>query len=145
MTVDVLTHAIIRRPREIVAEFAGNPTNAPRWYANISSVEWKTELPVAVGAQVAFVAHFLRRELRYTYEIVEFIPSERMVMRTAQGPFPMETSYRWESTPAGHTRMMLRNRGNPSGFSRIAAPFMKRAMRRANTKDLLALKKLLES
>ena len=145
MSVDVLTQTIIPRPREIVAEFAGNPTNAPQWYANISSVEWKTEPPVAVGTQVAFVAHFLRRELRYTYEVVEFVPSKRMVMRTAQGPFPMETSYCWESTPDGNTRMMLRNRVNPSGFSRIAAPFMKRAMRRANTKDLLALKEILES
>jgi hypothetical protein len=41
--------------------------------------------------------------------------------------------------------MTLRNRGNPSGFSRFAAPIMRRAMRRATTKDLARLKALLEA
>ena len=40
--------------------------------------------------------------------------------------------------------MTLRNRGNPSGFSRLAAPFIRTAMRRAVRKDLKALKQLLE-
>jgi len=41
--------------------------------------------------------------------------------------------------------MALRNRGEPSGFSKVAAPVMAAAMRRANTKDLRQLKQLLES
>jgi hypothetical protein len=41
--------------------------------------------------------------------------------------------------------MTLRNRGNPAGFSRFAAPVMELAMRRATTKDLARLKALLES
>ena len=65
-------------------------------------------------------------------------------MRTADGPFPMETTYTWEATPEGETRMTLRNRGNPSGFSRIAAPMMERAMRRATSRDLARLKAILE-
>jgi hypothetical protein len=40
--------------------------------------------------------------------------------------------------------MMLRNRGIPAGFSRLAAPFLSLAMRRANQKDLARLKDLLE-
>ena len=66
-------------------------------------------------------------------------------MRTAEGPFPMETSYAWTDTPEGHTRMVLRNRGTPAGFSRLVAPFMALAMRRANQKDLARLKEILES
>ena len=96
-----------------------------------------------VGSEVAFVAHFLGRELRYTYEIVEHTP-QSLVMRTAQGPFPMETSYRYDPLPDGATRVTLRNRGTPSGFSRLAAPFMGIAMRRATSKDLRALKDVLE-
>ena len=91
-----------------------------------------------------FVAQFLRRRLAYTYEVVELDPERRLVMRTADGPFPMETTYMWEETGTGQTRMTLRNRGNPAGFSRVVAPVMERAMRRATSKDLSRLKAMLE-
>jgi hypothetical protein len=142
--VDVLTETVIGRPVGEVAAYAGDPTNAPEWYANISTVEWQTPPPVAVGSRMAFVADFLGRRLAYTYEVTELVPGERLVMRTAQGPFPMETTYTW--APAGDgTRMTLRNRGRPSGFSAVARPVMAAAMRRANTKDLARLKALLEA
>ena len=142
--VDVSTHIVIKRARQHVSSFASNPDNVPAWYTNISSVEWKTSPPLRVGSQVAFVAHFLGRRIAYTYEIVELIPGERLVMRTAEGPFPMETTYTWEDAPGGGTRMTLRNRGRPSGFSRLASPFMARAIRRANRDDLRRLKAILE-
>ena len=143
MAVDVLTEITIDRSCEEVAAFAGDPSRAPEWYVNIRSVEWQTEPPLRVGSQIAFVAHFLGRRLAYTYEIVEHAPGQRLVMRTAQGPFPMETTYTWQTTDAG-TRMTLRNRGEPAGFSRLLAPFMASAMRRANRKDLARLKAVLE-
>ena len=93
---------------------------------------------------MAFVARFLGRRMAYTYEVVELEPGRKLVMRTAQGPFPMETTYTWEPAGEGETRMTLRNRGEPSGFSKIAAPLMKAAMRRANLKDLALLKTILE-
>lgn len=144
MAVDVLTETLIHRPVEEVAAFVGDPMNAPRWYVNIKSVEWKTRPPATIGTRIAFVAHFLGRRIAYTYEIVELVANQRLVMRTAHGPFPMETSYEWEAVGAGSTRMTLRNRGEPAGFSRMIAPFMASAMRRANQKDLACLKELLE-
>jgi len=144
MLVDVSSQIVIARPRHEVAEYCANPGNAPAWYVNIKTVEWKTPPPVRVGSQVAFVAHFLGRRLAYTYEVVEWVPHERFVMRTAQGPFPMETIYTWETTSAGGTRMTLRNRGTPAGFPALIAPLMARMIRRANRKDLAALKALLE-
>ena len=142
--VDVVTETVIRRPRYEVAAYAGDPANAPEWYANIASVEWQTPPPVAVGSRMDFVANFLGRRLAYTYEVTELVPGERMVMRTAQGPFPMETTYTWQALDAGATRMTLRNRGRPAGFSRLVAPFMAAAVRRANRADLARLRSVLE-
>jgi uncharacterized protein YndB with AHSA1/START domain len=145
VSVDVETTVVINRPRDAVAAYAATPDNVPVWYVNIRSIEWQTAPPLTVGSRIAFVAHFLGRRLAYTYEVVDYVPNERLVMRTSEGPFPMETSYAWQTTADGQTRMTLRNRGTPSGFSRIAAPFMARAMRRANEKDLALLKLTLET
>lgn len=144
MLVDVSTHIEIARPRQKVAEFAADPDNVPLWYQNIKSVEWKTPAAVAVGSRIAFVAHFLGKRMQYTYEIVEFIPGYRLVMQTAEGPFPMQTIYTWNTIAEG-TKMTLQNRGVPTGFSVLVAPFLQFAMRRANRKDLAQLKRLLES
>ena len=56
----------------------------------------------------------------------------------------MTTTYEWSEAPGGATRMTLRNHGEPSGFSAVAAPLMARAMKRANRKDLERLKAVLE-
>jgi uncharacterized protein YndB with AHSA1/START domain len=144
MAVDIQCARTIRRPRSEVAAYAADPDNTTSWYANIKAVEWETPRPLAVGSRIAFVATFLGRRLAYTYEIRELVPGERLVMSTAQGPFPMETTYTWEDTGDGATRMTLRNRGEPSGFKKVAAPVMARAMRRAMAKDLERLGAILE-
>ena len=144
MSVDVVTETEIARPRAEVAAYATDPDSATEWYENIESAEWRTPPPLAAGTRIAFVARFLGRRLEYTYEVAEHVPGERFVMLTADGPFPMETTYSWEDRPGGATRMTLRNRGEPAGFAGLAAPLMERAMRRANRKDLRRLKELLE-
>ena len=142
--VDVTSSILISCPIGQVAEYASNPDNAIEWYVNIKSVEWKTAKPLEVGSQIAFKARFLGRELSYVYEIKELIPNSKLVMRTADGPFPMETTYTWTLVEDGSTKMTLRNIGQPAGFSKIVAPLMRVAMRRANLKDLKLLKKILE-
>jgi ligand-binding SRPBCC domain-containing protein len=144
MAVDVVTEVQIARPREEVAAFAADPSNATAWYKNIKAVEWETPPPVAVGSKLRFRAQFLGRTLEYTYEVRELDPARRFVMATAQGPFPMETTYAWEDAAPGGTKMTLRNRGEPSGFAAVAAPVMTLAMRKANEADLRRLKALLE-
>ncbi|WP_322937442.1 SRPBCC family protein [Nocardioides bizhenqiangii] len=143
MGVDVVVETTIARPVAEVAAYAGDPSNAPEWYASITSVEWRTEPPVKVGSEMDFIARFLGRTLSYTYRVTELVPGRRLVMETAQGPFPMRTTYTWEPAD-GSTRMTLQNAGSPAGFGRIAAPVMEAAMRRATTKDLARLKAMLE-
>jgi ligand-binding SRPBCC domain-containing protein len=144
VAADVVTETTIARPRSEVASFAADPANATAWYKNIQSVEWETEPPLRVGSRLRFSARFLGRTLAYTYEVREHDPGRRFVMSTAQGPFPMETTYTWEDAGERATLMTLRNRGQPSGFASISVPLMARAMRRANEADLRRLKALLE-
>jgi uncharacterized protein YndB with AHSA1/START domain len=142
--VDVTTGIDIDRPRRMVAAYVADPDHVPDWYANIDQIMWETEKPLTIGTRLAFVARFLGRTLSYTYEVTDFVPEERLVMATAEGPFPMETSYMWTDISEQRTHMTLRNRGTPAGFAGLSAPVMAAAMRRANRKDLAALKSLLE-
>lgn len=143
--VDIFTEIIINKPLAFVAAYAANPDNAPKWYENIKSAVWKTEKPLVVGSRVAFVAHFMGRELAYTYGFTELIPGRKLVMKTFEGPFPMETTYTWTEIDEKTTRMTLRNSGNPSGFSKLLAPLLVAQMRKANNKDLKKIKEILES
>ena len=144
MAVDVVTEIVIDRPVEVVAAYATDPDHAPEWYKNIESVAWETPPPLRVGSRLGFVARFLGRRLSYTYEIRDYVSGERLVMATAEGAFPMETTYAWSPAGEGATRMTLRNRGEPAGFSKVTAPAMAAAMRRANEKDLAKLRTILE-
>lgn len=142
--MDVQVETVIARPRDVVAAYAGDPSNAPEWYANISSVEWRTPPPVQLGSRMDFVASFMGRRIAYTYEVVDLVPGERLVMRATEGPLAMETTYTWSDADGG-TRMSLRNRGGPGGLQRLLAPLMTMAVRRATTKDLAQIKHILES
>jgi hypothetical protein len=142
--VDVTTEIDIAKPRLEVATYASDPDHATDWYENITAVGWRTPRPLAVGSRLAFVASFLGRKIEYTYEVREHVPGERFVMSTAEGPFPMETTYTWRDLGGGVTRMALRNRGEPRGLSKFAGPVLARAVRRANRKDLQRLKVVLE-
>jgi uncharacterized membrane protein len=144
-TVDVLTEIVIARPAGVVAAYAADPSNAPAWYQNITSVTWETGPPVQAGSRMTFTARFLRRRLAYTYEVTDVVPGERLVMRTASGPFPMETTYTWQPARDGSTRMTLRNRGEPAGFPRLMTPLLAAAVGRANRKDLRKLRAILQA
>ncbi|MBV1779724.1 SRPBCC family protein [Paeniglutamicibacter sp. ABSL32-1] len=142
--VDVKCQLVIQRPRPLVAGFAADPGNAPQWYANIGSAVHRGGPTLGVGTMVDFAARFMGRELKYTYEVVQWVPESKLVMRTAQGPFPMQTTYTWTDEGTA-TRMVLANTGEPAGFSRVAGFLMAPMMRRAMAKDLRKLKELLES
>jgi Polyketide cyclase / dehydrase and lipid transport len=146
LAVDVLTEITIRRPCAEVADYAADPHNAPTWYENIESIEWRTDPPLAVGSEIEFVARFMGRRLTYTYRVAEFARRERLVMKTSEGPFPMETTYTWTASDETSTRMTLRNRGGATGaLARVFSPIESFMVRRATRKDLARLGTILES
>jgi len=145
MSVDVRTEVKIDRPRTELAAYASDPDNVTAWSENIKAVEWKTPKPVVVGSRISFVPQFLGRRLTYTYEVREYVLSERFAMSTSEGPFPMEATYISRDAASGGTTMELRNRGEPSGFSKVAAPMILGTMHRTNGKDPARLKAILES
>jgi uncharacterized protein YndB with AHSA1/START domain len=145
LAVDVLTEITIARPLHEVAAYAANPDNAPEWYENIESVAWRTEPPLRVGSEMTFVARFMGRRLSYVYRTLEFEPTQRLVMSTVDGPFPMETTYTWTAVDDSTTKMTLRNRGGATGLMGLFGPLEAIAVRRATKKDLLRLGAILES
>lgn len=145
VSVDVRTEIEIDRPRDEVATYTIDPSNATEWYRNIRSVEWETPPPLVVGSRLRFRARFVGRDLAYTYEIRELVSGARLVMGTTDGPLGMETTYTFDDAPGGGTRVGLRNRGGPTGFAKVLSSVMAKAIRRENTKDLALLKEILES
>ncbi|UTT39250.1 SRPBCC family protein [Glutamicibacter mishrai] len=143
--VDVSTSIVIDRPLSMVAGYTMNPLNAPAWYQNIRSVRRLDQEDFGLGSRTAFEARFLGRDLSYTYEVTTLLEDKELVMATAQGPFPMRTTYKFETVSPTATRVELRNDGEPHGFSKLLAPLIQTMMRRANMADLRALKKTLEN
>jgi hypothetical protein len=141
--VDVVTDTIIHASLKQVAEYASDPDNASEWYVNIKYAVWQSPKPLSIGSKIAFAAEFLGRKLSYVYEVTE-LSENKMVMRTTDVPFPMETTYLWDKLDENRTRMTLRNRGTPSGFSKLFSPFMSLMMKKANQKDLNKIKEILE-
>lgn len=143
--VDVTSEIIINASIEEVAGFTSDPDNATAWYKNIKSVEWQTPKPLQPGSRIAFTANFLNKQLSYVYEVTEFIPEKKLIMQTAGGPFPMQTIYTWQKINDATTKIILTNKGSPSGFSKIFVPIMSAAIKWANKKDLKKLKSILEN
>lgn len=127
-------------PLAKVWDFMSNPENATAWYKNIISSEWiEGNDTVRKGAKARFSAQFMGKRMDYVYEFSAVAPPVQLVMKTASGPFPMQTEYKLESTGMQSTRIELINEGEPRGFAFWLMPFMKMMMKAANKKDLLQL------
>lgn len=150
--MDVTVRTVYEAPRDLVASIAGDPAQAARWFGNVRYVRWHAEPGVTVGACVDLVSQQLGRELAYTYEIVDIVPGERLVMRSER-PFRVETSLTWwdeEPAPAEEhlperprTGMALRNAGWPAGMTTLGSGAVTLGMKRAMRRDLERLRLVL--
>jgi hypothetical protein len=142
--VDVIVHADIDRRPDVVAAYAMDSENDPRWIGGISSARRLTPPPTGVGTRVERIASFRGKRIEYVMDVVEHVPRKRIVLKTVKGPFPMEVTYRFEDRSPG-TRVHIRVAGNPGGFYWLAGPLLARGVKRNVGRDLKNLKKLLES
>jgi hypothetical protein len=145
MVIQVLTEVEIEAPQKLVARYATDPTNSSAWYKHVLAVEGPDPAPLQHGSAFTLVARIppgITR--RFPYEVVNLVEGKRLIIRTEDGPFPMQTTYSW-LTRDGRTVMTMRNEISPRGPARIVAPLLVAGMRRANHKDLLRLKSILES
>jgi hypothetical protein len=116
--VDVTTAIVINRPPAVVAAVAGDPGHASLWLVHLTAVHWS---------------------------VVQRVPGERLVLRTDDGPFPLELTTTWEAWDDPETTVVrLHTMGSPTGARRLLGGVLAAAMKRANGKDLLELKQLLE-
>jgi hypothetical protein len=110
-------------------------------------VRWSFDVGFELGELIDLGAHGAGDQAAHQLRVrpVEAGSSAKVkVMRTAQGPFPMETTYTWQPVDLDRTRMTCGTRGEPAGFARVTAPVIAAAMGRANQKDLANLKRILE-
>ena len=143
MSIDVTVETAIARPREEVAAFALDPANDTAWIGSISESRRVTDGPLAPGSRVARVASFLGKRIEYVNEIDELVSGERLVMHSVAGPFPMRITYEFVDGDGGSVAR-IRVEGDAGGFYALAAPALRRKVRRSVEADLAALKGLLE-
>ena len=143
VATDVRVEQRIERPRAEVAGYVTDWRNDPTWIKALTGVRLLTEPPLRVGSQVERVANFRGRTIAYVNEVAELEPGSRLVMKSVEGPFPMTVAYEFEAAGDG-TLVRIRAQGDATGFYRLAAPVLSRAVRRTITADLKRLKKLLE-
>jgi len=136
MDHDVLSQIEIDRPRSEVADYVSDPENATEWSQNISKAAWKSPKPLSAGSEFAFEARFMDQTRELTYQVTEYVPGESLVMSSTSGPYPMETGYRFSDTPAGGTKVELRNVAHDAD--------MVSALEIGNRQDLARLKSILE-
>jgi hypothetical protein len=161
MSVDVTVEQRIERPRDEVAHFAMDPANDTRWILALDSAR---VLPrarggpgsgpagggddgpddVGPGTRVERVAGFLGRRIEYVNEIEEYDPPRRLSMRSVKAPFPMTVVYEFEDAGDGATLARIRAGGDTRGFYSLAGPLLNQMVKRGISRDLEALKDLME-
>jgi hypothetical protein len=142
--VAVTTDIVINLPREKVAEFATNPDTVYLWYAPIRSVEWQSPPPLQVGSKLAVTIEWFGLLLQNSFQVVEYIPGQKLIVRSVNEIFQLEITLGWHAIDGRTTRMTIRSRGLPVGFSKVLTPLIAWVVKRINHRDLKFLKRLLE-
>ena len=118
------------------------------WDPGVTEGTMLTPEPVGRGSRFALRAGFLGRTVPLEYEIIEFEPSTRVVLR-AETPFVRSidtiTFATAGGTPSAATVVTYDARLEPKGLARLAGPLLALAFRRIGDRAALGLRERLRS
>jgi hypothetical protein len=143
MTIDVRAAILIRRPRDVVADYMFDARHEAEWTTGVVVSRPLTNGALRPGSRVERVTKFLGREFTYQY-CVTAREDDSAVDLSVDKPFPMRIRYELADEGCG-TLASIRARGDAGRFFRIGGPLLALMVRRNIARDLAALKARLEN
>jgi uncharacterized protein YndB with AHSA1/START domain len=135
----------IRRPAVEVFAFVTEFPNDPLWQRGKKSCTWTSAGGLMVGATYAQHASFLGKDVHQNFTVLELEPPRRVKYESKDGSFPLLVTRTVEDLGARGSRFTETVDGDAGRFFNMAAPLLQPLVKRTITRDLDALKKLLES
>jgi hypothetical protein len=120
-----------------------DPENDGRWTTGVISCRPLVPGRLRPGSRVERTVRFGGRVFSYEY-VVTAAEGDRFVEMQVEKPFPIWIRYELAEESSG-TRVRIHTKGDPKGFFRLAAPWMKRSVRKSITSDLANLKSQVEA
>jgi hypothetical protein len=117
---------------------------AAEWDPGVAEGTSLTPEPVGLGSRFALRAAFLGRTVPLEYEIIEFEPSTRVVLRAETPLLRSIDTITFESAP-GATVVTYDARLEPIGPARLARPFLALAFRRVGDRAAVGLRERLRA
>lgn len=145
MSVEVAVSEVIERPVELVAAFVVDPSNLRRWAKQVAAAEWTTDPPVRLGSRVR-----LRRTGRAgsavdDYEVCEYDLGHQVGLRSVDTTPTTTITYTWRAVSDRVTHMTVRTVIDSTSRPGPVESIQRVIVRRSTTRDLRALKRILES
>jgi uncharacterized protein YndB with AHSA1/START domain len=132
----------IARPVEEVFSFVTDTTNDPQWHTDVIDATKISDGPIGKGTAFSVVIKFMgKKEGRW--DIVEFEPNRREVIKVTAKPVSPTLTYRFEQANGG-TRFSRRIDLEPTGFFKVMKGMMRRMMEKGNAGYLANLKNVLD-
>lgn len=141
----ILTDTLeVDRPLEEVFAFVGDFANTQEWDPGVASAQNVTVGPVGVGTKYDLQVVFGKRTLPMTYEVTEWDPPNRVVLRGEGSAVTAIDDIRFE--PAGKgTRILYTADLRLKGLLRFAEPLLKSRFDQTGRQAIAGMKRSLEA
>jgi hypothetical protein len=133
----------IGHPAADTFAFIANFENNPIWQEGMDECQYSTAQRQGVGARYIQKAHFLGRELRSEFEVIQYNPPQLVKATTVSGSFPI-TFTRMVAGDEKWSHVHAIIEGEAKGFFRLTQPILKWMVKRSIEKDYKKLKQHLE-